>query len=84
MNAARKASHQLAGAGEAMLMGLHPSQTKGTGPSSGERRVSCLTIDDGLVHSLPYCVERSATHGPRWWKETEPTEKGMAVRRRAR
>ncbi|GAB3656836.1 hypothetical protein GCM10027589_16570 [Actinocorallia lasiicapitis] len=78
MSAARKASHQIAEAGEAVLMGLYPSQAKGTGgPISGQRRLSCLTVDDALVHSLPYCVERSATLGPRWWREADPTKKGL-------
>lgn len=72
MNAARKASHHLAEAGQAVLMSLYPSQARGEDRSRpGERRVSCLTADDALVRRLPFCVERSATQQPGWWKDKE-------------
>ncbi|MDP9847379.1 hypothetical protein [Streptosporangium lutulentum] len=72
MNAARKASHYVAEAGQAVLMGLYPREVRGEDHSRpGERRVSCLTADDALVRRLPFCVERSATQQPGWWKDKE-------------
>lgn len=72
MNAARKASHHVAEAGQAVLMALYPSQARGEDRSrTGERRVSCLTVDDALEQRWPFCVERSATQKPGWWKEKE-------------
>ncbi|MGK5556516.1 hypothetical protein ACSNOI_33380 [Actinomadura kijaniata] len=72
MNAARKASHQIAEAGQAVLMGLYPSQARGEdGSSYGQRRAACLTTDDALVRRFPFCVKRSATQGPGWWKDKD-------------
>ncbi|MFI7642283.1 hypothetical protein [Nonomuraea sp. NPDC049400] len=72
MNAARRASHRIAEAGEAVLMSLYPSQARGEDCSRfGERRASCLTTDDALARRLPFCVERSATQKPGWWKDRD-------------
>ncbi|MEU5880080.1 hypothetical protein [Spirillospora sp. NPDC047279] len=81
MNAPRNASHRVAEAGQAVLMGLYPYQARGDRRGRpGQRRLSCLTIDDALVQRWPFCVERSATQEPGWWKRTESFEQARAAR----
>ena len=71
MGPARNASYRLAEGGHAVLMSLYPWQARGKDNGWGERRASCLTLDDALVQSLPWCVDRSATQGPGWTKDRE-------------